>query len=111
MTTTKTNSKKGKKNGSNARNKDGTEYSTRELELLAKYKHQKGLIPGSWREAGHPDRPGWGNKVTVAVACPLCKGERILATSDLQWQTTRFCKVCVKDVKKNRKAKAELKKQ
>ena len=107
MTATKTSSKNGKKNGGKASKKAGTEYSPREQELAAKYKHQR-IVPGSWRQAGHPDRAGWGNKVTVIIQCKACDGERVLATSDLQWPTTCYCLTCVKDVKKNRRAtKAE----
>lgn len=85
------------------------QYSPREQELAAKYKHQR-IVPGSWRQAGHPDRAGWGNKVTVVIQCVACDGERVLATSDLQWPTTCYCLKCVKDVKKNRRATKETKK-
>lgn len=88
-------------------------YSPRELELRERYAHQD-IQPGSWRQAGHPDRPGWGHKVTVEVKCSYpggCDEKRIVATSDLQWSSTCFCQAHAKLIKSNRKATAKAKKE
>ena len=36
--------------------------------------------------------------------------ERVVATSDLQWDTTKHCQSCAADVKKNRRNTKETKK-
>lgn len=69
-----------------------------EKALVEKYGGTHAIQPGSLRYAG--GREGWGNKRTVVVVCP-CGAERVLATSDLQWPTTKFCLSCAKDAKRN----------
>lgn len=87
------------------------EYSPKELELRARYPHQD-IIAQSYRVAG--GREGWGHKHTVEVRCAIegCTHTRVLATSDLQWQTSRYClNGCAKRIKQNHRAtKAEKKK-
>lgn len=78
-----------------------------EKKLQEKYSHQS-ILPGSYLGSG--GREGWGAKHTVIVVCPLCDGHRVLCTSDLQWQTTRFCRPHAADAKKNaQKTKAAKK--
>lgn len=81
--------------------------SDAEVALVARYPHQT-IAPGSYRVAG--GREGWGNKHTVVIVCCLCDKHRILATSDLQWETTKYCVKCAADVKKNRRKTQQEKK-
>lgn len=79
-----------------------------EKKLVEKYSETHKIVPGSLRYAG--GREGWASKRTVLIVCAAedCQAERVLATSDLQWATTRFCVACAKVVKKN---KADKRKQ
>lgn len=89
------------------------QYTAKELELLAKYPHQKGIIPGSYRTSG--GRDGWGHKHTVLVRCCYpggCEGSEpfVRATSDLQFTTTALCPTHSRQVRANRRATAKVKK-
>lgn len=87
------------------------EYTPKELELRQKYNHD--ILAQSYRVAGAPDREGWGKKHTVLVKCATedCTAEpRCVATSDLQFDTTRFCVTCSKHIKANRRRTREVKK-
>lgn len=86
-------------------------YTPKELELRQKYTHD--ILPQSYRVAGAPDREGWGKKHTVLVKCASegCTAEpRCVATSDLQFDTTRYCVTCSKHIKANRRRTREVKK-
>lgn len=88
------------------------QHTPKELELREKYPHQD-ILPQSYRVAGAEDRPGWGHKHTVLVKCATddCPSEpRCIATSDLQWTTTRYCLTCAKHIKSNRRRTREVKK-
>lgn len=78
-----------------------------EAALVAKYGATHQIVPGSLRYAG--GREGWGHKRTVEVRCCACPAVRVVATSDLQWDTTRYCQGCVAAVKRNRRAKKRAK--
>jgi len=87
------------------------EMSPKEKEPADRYPHQS-IVPGSYRVSG--GREGWGTKHTVLIQCRYpggCTNERVLATSDLQWELTAFCVGCAKLLRANRRAtKAEKKK-
>lgn len=87
------------------------QYTAKELELIAKYPHQKGIVPGSHRVSG--GRDGWGHKHTVLIRCcyPDCESEPVVrATSDLAFTTTCYCPTHAKQIKANRRATAKAKK-
>ena len=89
-----------------------TEYTPKELELRGKYTHD--ILAGTYRTAGAPDREGWGKKHTVMVACcfEACAAEpRCVATSDLQFDTTKYCLQHSKIIKANRRRTAAAKKK
>ncbi|MEO2091142.1 MAG: hypothetical protein ABGY75_16895, partial [Gemmataceae bacterium] len=91
------------------------QHTQKELELIAKYPHQKGIIPGSYRVAVAEDRPGWGHKHTVLIRCCYpggCEGSEpfVRATSDLQFTTTAYCSLHSRQIKANRRATAKAKK-
>lgn len=73
-----------------------------EAALVARYGATHQIVPGSLRYAG--GREGWGHKRTVEVRCCACPAVRVTATSDLQFDTTRYCLGCVAAVKRNRRA-------
>lgn len=79
-----------------------TTVTADEAALVAKYGATHQIVPGSLRYAG--GREGWSHKRTVEVACVSCPAVRVVATSDLQWDTTRYCLGCVAAVKRNRRA-------
>ena len=90
----------------------GAEYSSKELELRSKYPHHN-ILPQSYRVAGAPDRPGWGHKHTVLVHCATegcTSGPRCVATSDLQFDTTRYSGSCSAHIKANRRRTRQVKK-
>lgn len=80
-----------------------------EKEQMLTVKHPNcRIVPGSLRVAG--GREGFGHKWTVLITCATCDKERVLATSDLQWDTCRYCVPCSKQVKANRKNTEKVKK-
>lgn len=88
-----------------------TEYTPKEIELRQKCAHD--ILPQSYRVAGAEDRPGWGKKHTVLVRCANeeCAAEpRCVATSDLQFDTTRYCLQHSKILRANRRRTREVKK-
>jgi hypothetical protein len=84
-----------------------TAATTDEAALVAKYGATHRIVPGSLRYTG--GREGWGHKRTVEVRCCACPAVRVLATSDLQWPTTKFCVACADAAKRNRRAKKWMK--
>lgn len=88
-------------------------YTAKELELREKYPNHN-ILAGSYRVAGAEDRPGWGRKHTVLIACCYegCVAQpRCLATSDLQFDTTKYCIDHAKVIKANRRRTAQVKKK
>ena len=77
-------------------------FTADEAALVAKYGATHQIVPGSLRYAG--GRENFGHKRTVEVRCCTCPAVRVVATSDLQWGTTRYCLGCVAAVKRNRRA-------
>src|SRR5262249_47949694 len=78
--------------------------SPEEQQLVDRYPHQN-IKPGSWRPANSPDRPTCGHKRSVITICKACEAERVVMTSDLQWQTTAYCTQHAEIVRSNKAAK------